>query len=302
MTLALLERPELTKQDCSFQNDEQVIADWLADKSKHTVKSYYRTYRQFQNLLCHSQGLDGDKPLTAIDKGDVRLFIIYCQERGNKVSTINTKIAVLRSLFTHLINEEYRDTNPTKGIKNQKQQQDNKKSQTKDVKERVIAPSAISKILENASTQRDRALFELLYFTGMRMHEALNLTWDDFYHDGNNWWIKILGKGGKTRHNKISNDLYNKLQSMQTKNYLFLSNQNKKLSPSACHKQLKVAARKAGLSQDISCHDFRHSHASHALENGASLVSVRDQLGHVSIRTTSQYLHSKESSSDFLSL
>jgi len=167
--------------------------------------------------------------------------------------------------------------------------------QRKDVKQKVISPQEVRRLIQATNCERDRALFELLYVTGMRIHEALGLTWDDIYNNGADWYVHILGKGHKTRHNKIPLSLYEKLQALGTSNYIFLSNRKRPLSAVMAHKAIKGAASRAGIArcgsatclrQSVSCHTLRHSHASHALANGASLVAVRDQLGHSSISVT----------------
>lgn len=284
------------EEKCSFTSDEQLVQDWLADKSEHTRKSYFATLQQFLGLI-------GGKPLRSIAKSDIRMFLDYClRERGNSSDTVNKKLAALKSLFGHCVSEHYRDFNPALNVKSIRQSKAEKGRQRKDVKQKAISQQEVRRLINSTTSQRDRALFELLYITGMRIHEALGLTWEDIYWSGASWYVYILGKGHKTRHNKIPHSLYEKLQALGTRNYIFLSNRKQPLSSVMAHKAIKGSASRAGIVRPVSCHTLRHSHASHALANGASLVAVRDQLGHSSISVTSQYLHSAESSSDFIQL
>jgi integrase/recombinase XerD len=101
----------------------------------------------------------------------------------------------------------------------------------------------------------------------MRIHEALGLTWDEIYNNGGDWYVQILGKGHKTRHNKIPLSLYEKLQALETSNYIFLSNRKRPLSAVMAHKAIKGAASRAGIARSVSCHTLRHSHASHEKSN-----------------------------------
>lgn len=281
------------EEKCSFNSDDQLVQDWLADKSDHTQRSYFATLQHFLSII-------GNKPLRTVVKSDIRTFLDYCLHTcGNSPDTVNKKLAALKSLFRHSVSEYYREFNPAQNIKPLRHKKADK-TMTSDVKQKVISQDQVYRLIKSTNCQRDAILFELLYITGMRIHEALGLTWKDIYNSGGDWYVYILGKGNKTRHNKIPSTLYSKLEQLKTEKYLFLSNRQRPLSAVMAHKAIKESSSRAGIRQSISCHTLRHSHASHALANGASLVSVRDQLGHSSIAVTSQYLHSKESSSDFL--
>ena len=281
---------EVVEERCSFTNDDQIIADWLLGKSRHTQRVYFQTLKQLNRFLDY-------KPLLAVSKTDIQSFLYYYQQKRNKPSTLKSKLSAISSLFKHCILENYREVNPARNIKLQKDNKEDKTQQQKDIKQKTIPQDEIKLILQNAVNERDRALFELIYSLGLRMHEGLNLSWSDVYFDGQNWQAKIVGKGDKIRFNVIPDKLYEKLKALNTKNYIFLSNRGKKLSLRACDKNFKVACGRAGLSSEYSVHWLRHSHATHALANGNSLISVRDQLGHSSIAITSRYLHNEESSS-----
>ena len=281
---------ELYEEKCSFYTDDQIIADWLLGKSKKTQRVYFQAIKQLNRFLDH-------KPLITITKPDIQSFLYSHQQKGNKPSTIKGKLSAISSLFKHCLLENYREYNPCRNIKLQKQDKEDKKQQTKDIRQKTIPQDEIKLIIQNAVNERDAVLFELIYGLGLRMHEALNLAWSDIYHDGQKWQCKIIGKGNKIRFNVIPDKLYQKMKNFDTEEYIFLSNRGKKLSLRACDKNFHTACNRAGLSSELSTHWLRHSHASHALANGNSLVSVRDQLGHSSIAITSLYLHSNESTS-----
>ena len=289
---------ESIEPDCCFNSDYEVVTDWLLGKSKHTKRIYYGTLNQLSQFLTGQKfGLLDRDILAQISKKDIQAFLYSYKQKGNKPTTIKSKLAAINSLFKHLVRENYRTHNPSQNIKLEKEDKEDKSKQQLDVKQKTIAQSNIKKIIQNAVTARDAVLFELTYSLGLRMHEALNLSWSDFYYVGDKCYVSILGKGNKLRHNQVPMALYDKLKNLGTSDYLFLSNRGKKLSLRACDKNFKLACKKAGLSSEYSVHWLRHSHATHALEGGNSLVAVRDQLGHSSIAITSRYLHSEESTS-----
>ena len=281
---------ELYEEKCSFYTDEDIIADWLLGKSKQTQRVYFQAIKQLNRFLDH-------KPLITITKPDIQSFLYSHQRKGNKPSTLKGKLSAISSLFKHCLLENYRQYNPCRNIKLQKQNKEDKSQQKKDVRQKTISQEEIKLIIQNAVNTRDAVLFELIYRLGLRMHEALNLAWSDIHHDGQKWQVKVLGKGDKIRFNDIPDNLYQKMRDLDTKEYLFLSNRGKKLSLRACDKNFHTACNRAGLSSEYSVHWLRHSHATHALKNGHTLVGVRDQLGHSSIAITSLYLHSNESTS-----
>lgn len=295
------------EEKCSFRNDAELLFDWLADQSQHTQKSYWTAWLQFQAFMGavveNKQIVAYQFPIHKVIKQHIRFFLEHClREKGNTANTVNRKLAALKSLFRHATSEYYREFNPASNIKTVREDKIDKSQQKQNVKQKIISPDEVKALINHANCYRDRVLFELLYLTGMRLHEALSVSWDDIYNNGNAYYVYILGKGHKQRDNKLPDSLVEKLTELGTDHYLFLSNRNKPLSVEMAHKAIKQAANKAGLTRNISCHTLRHSHASHALANGASLATVRDQLGHSSIRVTSQYLHSNESSSDFISI
>jgi len=289
---------ELIEPECCFHSDYEIITDWLLGKSRHTQRTYYGVLNQLSVFLVGEKfGMLDRDILSQISKKDIQAFLYEAKKKGNKPGTIKSKLAALKSLFKHLCSEKYRTQNPARNIKLEKEDKGDKSKQKLDVKQKTIAVKDIKKIIQNAVTARDAVLFELIYSLGLRMHEALNLCWSDFYFVGDKCYVSILGKGNKLRHNQVPIGLYQKLQNLNTSDYLFLSNRGKQLSLRACDKNFKTACRRAGLSPNCSVHWLRHSHATHALKNGKSLVAVRDQLGHSSIAITSHYLHNEESTS-----
>ncbi len=149
--------------------------------------------------------------------------------------------------------------------------------------------------------QRNRAIIEVLYGSGLRVSELVEMKIDDIFFEEE--FLKITGKGNKQRLVPIGNEalkqlnLYLKnyrqkiLPARGFENYVFLNGRGKNLSRVMIFMIVKELAAKAGISKNISPHTFRHSFATHLVEGGADLRAVQDMLGHESITTTEIYTH-----------
>jgi len=274
-------------------HDDQVIAMWLADKSPSTAQVYSSSYRQFQELI--------PKPLNQVTLEDLYFWRYHVKELY-KVTTANKKLSTVKSLFSFASGIGYISLNPAKVLKMISNSHDREK-QSLEPTERIINQEDVIKLINGAKSERDRLLLKTSYLLGLRVHEAINLHWDDVTpHSGGCYRVKIVGKNAKIRYNRINQALYEELKGLETEGYIFQSNRKKQLSRTMAHLIIKDAATNAGLSDKISFHWLRHCHASHSLNNGASLKTVQQQLGHSSIAITSIYLHDDECSSDFLTV
>ncbi len=148
------------------------------------------------------------------------------------------------------------------------------------------------------SGKRDAAILELMYATGIRVSELVDLTLEQYYED--EMFIRVIGKGNKERlipfGNYAKNAVNEYLQERKLKNkvnnsFLFLSNQNKKISRQSIWKMIKKYAKMAGINQEITPHTIRHTFATHLLNNGVDLRVIQELLGHSDISTTQIYVH-----------
>ena len=166
------------------------------------------------------------------------------------------------------------------------------------------APEEIKRLIEVAERKRDKLLIEFLYFTGLRISEALSLKFGQFTKMKNKKSLilfNVKGKGDKTRFGTISEDFYLRLKSELLKSdesdsdmiYLFRREKgdtDKSISRFYVSKLLKELSLKAKLKNPIWPHGLRHAHATHALSKGASLSSIQKTLGHSDIKITGKYL------------
>ncbi len=169
-------------------------------------------------------------------------------------------------------------------------------SKVKDVKKlpSVLTTEAIVKMVNCTVNLKHRALIELLYSSGIRLTESVDLRLGDI--DGKNLLVHIVqGKGGKERYTIISahalqtlRDYYIRYRPQQ---YLFEGWKHKQYSPRSVEKVVGSAAKRAGIIKNVTPHTLRHSFATHLLEQNINLYTIQKLLGHASIKTTTVYTH-----------
>lgn len=210
-------------------------------------------------------------------------------------------ISGLKGFFNYLIFEEYRTTNPMELIESPKMGR--KLPDTLAIEEIDQLIKAID--LTNPQGERNRAILETLYGCGLRVSELTSLKISDlFFSEG---FIKITGKGDKQRFVPIGDttikyiELYRNLFRIhqkvqpQAQDTLFLNRRGNGLTRAMIFTIIKQLVEKTGIQKTISPHTFRHSFATHLLENGADLRAIQQMLGHESITTTEIYTHMETS-------
>lgn len=203
----------------------------------------------------------------------------------------------LRSFFNYLIFEEYRNDNPMELIESPKIGRKLPDTLSQEDIDNLIAAIDLSK----PEGERNRAMLETLYSCGLRVSELTALKISDlFFEEG---FIKVTGKGDKQRFVPIA-PVTRKLINIYKEeirvhipaqkgheDILFLNRRGKQLTRAMVFTIIKRLAEKTGLRKNISPHTFRHSFATHLLQNGADLRAIQQMLGHESITTTEVYMH-----------
>lgn len=232
----------------------------------------------------------------SITEETLQQFIYHIAKLINPASQSRI-ISGLRGFFNYLIFEEYRKTNPLELIESPKTAR--KLPDTLSEKEIDLLISSIDLSVQQG--ERNRAIIETLYGCGLRVSEVINLKISDLFFDEG--FIKVTGKGDKQRFVPIGNltkkyiNIYRKEirnhQEIfpQAKDTLFLNRRGKGLTRAMIFTIVKNLTEKAGIKKTISPHTFRHSFATHLLENGANLRAIQQMLGHESITTTEIYTH-----------
>lgn len=252
--------------------------------------------------------LDVQKLIRFLDAEDIKVGpseieaeivqqFIYQISKSVNARSQSRIISGLRSFFDYLIFEDYRKTNPLALIESPKIGR--KLPDTLSIEEIDKIIAAID--LSTAEGGRNKAIIETLYSCGLRVSELTHLKISDLFFDEG--FIKVTGKGDKQRFvpiaeitKKYINIYKNEIRPHvavipEFQDTLFLNRRGKQLTRAMIFTIVRQLAEKAGIRKTISPHTFRHSFATHLLENGADLRAIQLMLGHESITTTEIYMH-----------
>jgi integrase/recombinase XerD len=258
--------------------------------SVNSISSYNEDISKFNKFINSSKS-----PLE-VSSDDIKEFLQNIS-KGLNSSSQSRIISGLRSFFDFLIFEKYISQNPLRLIDSPKISR--KLPDTLSVEEIDLLISNLD--LSKEQGERNLAIIELLYGCGIRVSELVDLKISDLFFNEN--FIKVTGKGNKQRLIPIGNitkqNVTNYLQNSRNKikvvstfnDHVFLNRRGKNLTRAMIFTIVKKLAEKANFSKSISPHTFRHSFATHLLENGADLRTIQQLLGHESITTTEIYMH-----------
>ena len=253
--------------------------------SPHTTKSYKRDLSSFFSFLKEKKD-----SWEEIQDHQVREFIASERRRGLNPRSLQRMLSSIRSFFNYLLDEEIIDTNPATDISSPKSAQLLPKALDTDLVKRLLdfKPQGDLEI-------RDKAMFELLYSSGLRLSELCSLDLDGISIKERS--CRVVGKGNKTRDLPIGEKaiqglrdwlLVRKKISADSNKALFLNKNGKRLSTRSVQLRLERLSKKRGLPM-VNPHMLRHSFASHILESSGDLRAVQEMLGHSDIGTTQIY-------------
>ncbi|KFZ26100.1 MAG: Tyrosine recombinase XerD [Candidatus Izimaplasma bacterium HR2] len=260
--------------------------------SHNSIKSYITDLKEYIEFLNKNYLLrDPDK----ITKQHIRNFIARLKRKNNTASSISRKMSAIRSFHKYMLIEKIIYTNVTIGISLPKKE----KRLPLVLSVNEIDALMIAADGDDPLELRNRAMLELLYGSGLRITELIELRLADLHL--NMGFINVTGKGNKERIVPIGDEgqyalkrYLDRGRSVLKKvqgDIIFVNNRGNKISRVGFYKTLKRLAIKAGITKDISPHTLRHSFASHLLENGVDLRMVQELLGHEDISTTQIYTH-----------
>ena len=257
--------------------------------SPNTVSSYLRDVTQFAEYLRSEE----DCPLRDATGEMIRNYMHWMQDRGKSAASVTRFLASVKSFYNFLIGQRELDANPAKGVTAAKAERKYPEILTsKEVEIFLDQPECI-----DAKGYRDHAMLELLYATGIRVTELIDLNVDNLNLSGG--FLRCEGRGKERiiplypaavrALNDYLRDVRPQLVEDPEETALFLNMNGRRMSRQGFWKIIKHYQEKAGIKKDITPHTLRHSFAAHLLENGADLRSIQEMLGHADISSTQIY-------------
>ena len=282
-------------------NSKQDLEDFksyiLIEKnfSEHTAKAYCSDVLGFILWM-------GDESCEGVNFSKVREYLHFIQKFNYKKNTIARKIASIRTFYKFLYRERKVDSNPAMNLTSPKRPKSLPKFLTPDEVEKILNNVKI----ETPSGYRNRAILELLWATGMRVSELSGLNFGDLNLANNE--IRVFGKGAKERIILVTDRAKTYLEryidtarSLIPRGYrvddptenspVFINNTGYRLQTKTIRNVINDIVEKIELPKKVTPHVFRHSFATHLIENGADLRVVQELLGHASISNTQIYTH-----------
>ena len=260
-------------------SDSQVVELWLHGRSIHTQRAYQKDITDFLRFI--------DTPLRNTTLGQLQSYADNLHTKQLSPASIKRKIASVKSIYTFCFKIGYLVFDVGKPLKTP--------ACRDKLAERILSEEEVQTIIGSVKNKRNRLIIKTLYYTGIRVSELASLKWKDLQARTEGGQLTVLGKGGKTNTVLIPAHLWDELLTLGTSasddNPVFMSRNGKHLHPGHIRKTLKRIAIKA-IGKGATPHFYRHSMASHGIQNGCPLHLIQKQLNHASLATSGKYLHS----------
>lgn len=252
--------------------------------SKNTIDAYLNALNHLNNKI--------NKDMLKLKSNEIEEFI---SKLNLESSSISNYLSAYKSFYNYYIKIGKININPIDKVDTPKLSKHLPTYLTVEEVDKLLNIEII-----DAFSARNKSLLELLYATGLRISELVNLEFKNI--DLNDCIVRIMGKGSKERIVPINDlaikylkiyvkDFRHKLVKTEHNNYVYLNNHGKKMTRQGVFKMIKKRTQETGIKKDVSPHTLRHSIATHMLENGADLRIIQEFLGHESIGTTQIYTH-----------
>lgn len=260
--------------------------------SDNTLHSYQLDLKSFSHFLKKRS----IKQITDINRHHITAYLLFLRQEGKAAATMARHMAAIKSFFHFLLQEKIVAQDPTCNLETPRLPKN---------MPRVLSREQVDLLLEqpqigNPPGMRDKAMLELIYATGLRVSELINLNIQDVNLELG--YLRCIGKGSKERIvpvGSLAQDAIReyldrsrlKLLKKNKDDALFLNQRGNRITRQGFWKILKQYVKQAGINTVITPHTLRHSVATHMLENGADLRTVQELLGHEDITTTQIYTH-----------
>ncbi|MFN0087657.1 MAG: tyrosine recombinase XerC [Blastocatellia bacterium] len=272
------------------------------NSSEHTLRNYESDLVQFHDYLAPPDAKGGRREvdLAEIDHLTIREYMGSLYEQKKQKSSIHRKIASLRTFFRYLCREAVLEVNPAKLVSSPRVERKLPNHLTIEQMIKFIETPEVDSVLG----KRDRAMLELMYASGIRVSEMVNLNLQDI--DFSNQTVRVKGKGRKERVVPFGEHAKQALREyLGVRGELLVEAEEEKRDPLAVfmnYQGTRITTRSVGRMVDkyvkicaevhhISPHSLRHSFATHLLDAGADLRAIQEMLGHARLSTTQQYTH-----------
>jgi len=267
--------------------------------SPHTCRAYQRDLEEFENFL-KSSGMylscTGDVEMEKADRLTIRKYLSFLHRKIRK-SSIARKISTLRSFFKYLIREQLVSSNPAKSVSTPKVEKPLPTTLTVDEAFRLMEiPVEKTRLGVEKKGRRDRAIFELLYSSGIRVGELVGLNLNQL--DLDLGIVKVMGKGRKERIVPVGSKAIEALkdylggrEAIGGEEPVFINSKGGRLTARTVGRLMKKYTKRSGIFRKVSPHTLRHSFATHLLDAGADIREIQEMLGHASLSTTQRYIH-----------
>lgn len=264
---------------------------WLRNEkhySELTAENYARDLKRLFEVC-------GDTPLVDLKIQHIRRFIAQLHSKGLSGRTLARMLSAWRGFFNYLMRDHGHTDNPCAGLRAPK----SPKSLPQ-----ALSPDQAAQLLdfpaETPDALRDRAMFELLYSSGLRLAELVGLDRDDAQTMLASAEVRVTGKGDKTRIVPVGRFALRALRdwlaarpqlAAADEPALFVGSRGRRISPRVVQLRIRRLAIRQGVNGNVHPHTLRHSFATHVLQSSGDLRAVQEMLGHASISTTQVYTH-----------
>lgn len=263
--------------------------DTLQNLSPHTRAGYQRDLKHLLEY-CRSQGI---KSWQKLDGRQMRTFVAWRHRKGIGGKSLQRNLSAIRKFYRYLVEQGLARQNPANGILAPKSSRKLPKALDVDQTAQLMNIEGDDQLV-----LRDKAMLELLYSSGLRLSELINLNIEDL--DLRDATVTVLGKGRKTRKVPVGSHAILALKQWfnvrrdlikNEESAVFVTKQGKRLGQRSLQQRLKQWAIRQGIPGNVHPHMLRHSFASHLLESSGDLRAVQELLGHADISTTQVYTH-----------
>ncbi|MGB0871057.1 MAG: tyrosine-type recombinase/integrase [Flavobacteriales bacterium] len=280
------------------KNTIQAFQDYLRierNMSLHTIDSYTYDLNQCEQFLINELHTDFE----TVKFKDLRYWVVYLSKQQYSATSINRKIASVKSLFKFLIQIEYIETNPTSALKSLKTPKHLPDFYSNDELETLFKNESMFEGTDEGL--RDQLLIIMLFSTGIRQSELINMRWGDI--DFSRKQIKILGKRQKERFVYLTEELCKLLEVYKQgvfgensthESLVFLTNKYNKLYPKFVYRKVNYYLSFISNGRKKSPHVLRHSFATELMNNDVEINSIKEVLGHSNLSSTEIYTHNSK--------